>query len=98
MKDKYLNKVLQDLAKSHDTMNPSDSQYKIGNNGLIYFHRDDTFKWCIPKDLKTEIMTEVHDNLAESAHAEFNRTYNQIASVYYWPSIASVMVTGNSSP
>ena len=33
-------------------------------------------------------MTEVHDNLAESMHAGFNRTYNHIASVYYWPSMA----------
>ena len=67
-KDAYFDKILQDLAKPHDTMNPPYSQYKVGNNGLIYFNRDDNFKLCVPKNLQTEIMTEVHDNLAESVH------------------------------
>src|SRR3984893_9942788 len=69
-------------------MNPLYLQYKVSDNGLIYFNRDDNFKLCIPKDLQTEIMTKAHDNLAESAHAGFNCTYNHMASVYYWPSMA----------
>ena len=90
-KDDHFKKVIEDLSKPHDTMNPPHSQYKIGDNGLVYFNREDNFKLCVPKDLQTEIMTEIHDNLIESAHAGFHRTYNQIASVYYWPAMARVI-------
>jgi hypothetical protein len=40
---------------------------------------------------RTEVVAEIHDNLAEGAHAGYHRSYNQIASVYYWPSMAKII-------
>ena len=78
IKDEYFSRILKDLTEPHDTKNPPYSQYKIGDNGLIYFNRDDNYKLCVPKDLQLEIMSEVHNNLAESTHAGHHRTYNHI--------------------
>ncbi len=83
--DPHFSKVLKALSEDHDFRNPPFKQYKIGDNGLIYFCRDDNYKLCVPKDLQKTITAEIHDSLPYSAHAGFHRTYNKVASIYYWP-------------
>ena len=35
--DKHFNQVLTALRGNHDPLNPPHSQYKVGDNGLLYF-------------------------------------------------------------
>src|SRR5690349_20163981 len=73
----------------HDLLNPPHSQYKVGDNGLLYFlDWEEKYRLCVPKELRTEIIKEAHDKLREGAHTVYARTYNRRASVYYWPKMS----------
>lgn len=89
--DPHFTDVLNKLRDEHDALNPPYKQYKVGDNGLLYFCRDDNYKLCVPKDLQLEIVAEIHDSLVESAHAGYHRTYNKVASVYYWPKMVQTI-------
>lgn len=39
----------------------------------------------MPEDLQTKVTAKIHDSLSEGAHAGYYKTYNRIASTYYWP-------------
>ncbi|QRV96541.1 Retrovirus-related Pol polyprotein from transposon [Ceratobasidium sp. AG-Ba] len=89
--DSHFADVLKKLQGEYDPMNPPYKQYRIGENGLIYFCRDDNYKLCVPKDLQKEVVAEIHDSLQEGAHAGYHRTYNKVASTYYWPKMVHVI-------
>ena len=40
---------------------------------------------CIPKNQRARILGETHDEPAGVAHVRYQKTYNKLASVYYWP-------------
>jgi hypothetical protein len=61
------------------------TQYQI-QDGLLYFEDwNGNFRLCIPESLRVSVMSEVHNILTESAHGGHAKTYNCIASTYYWP-------------
>ena len=63
-------------------------QYQV-IEGLIYF--DDwngNLQLCIPDSFCVEVMSEVHNILTESSHGGHAKTYNCIASTYYWPKMS----------
>ncbi|QRW02596.1 Retrovirus-related Pol polyprotein from transposon [Ceratobasidium sp. AG-Ba] len=91
MNDPHFADVLRKLQGEYDPMNPPYKQYRIGENGLVYFCRDDNYKLCVPKDLQKEVVAEIHDTLQEGAHAGYHRTYNKVASTYYWPKMVHVI-------
>ncbi|EUC56265.1 Ty3/Gypsy polyprotein/retrotransposon, putative [Rhizoctonia solani AG-3 Rhs1AP] len=70
---------------NHNPLNPPFPHYKVGDNGLLYFVRDDNYRLCVPKELQNETISSMHDQLEESAHAGSHRLYNNMASIYYWP-------------
>ena len=43
---------------------------------------------CVPDSLCIEVMSEVHNILTKSAHRGHTKTYNHIASTYYWPKMS----------
>ena len=60
-------------------------QYQV-IEGLIYFKDwNGNLRLCIPH---VEVMSEVHNVLTESAHRGHAKTYNCIASTYYWPKMS----------
>ena len=85
LKDPHFSEVLKDLSAEVDWQNPARPQY-YSSEGLIYFTNwEDRSRLCVPKSKRNEIMTEVHELLSEGAHQGFAKTYNRIASLYYWP-------------
>ncbi|KAG8913502.1 hypothetical protein FRC01_004506, partial [Tulasnella sp. 417] len=84
-KDNHYSKVLNDLSSETDWRNPRRPQYYT-EDGLIYFSDwEGRGRLCVPKSKRAEVMQEMHDNISLGAHQGFAKTYNRIASVYYWP-------------
>jgi len=74
--------------------NPSFPQYHYGENSLIYFEDwNGNNKLCVPKDLQTLVTAEIHDSISEGAHTGYRKTYNRIASTYYWPRMSQSIKT-----
>ena len=93
-KDSHYSNILSSLRKETKWNNPSSPQYHYGENGLIYFEDwNGNNKLCVPKDLQTKVMAEVHDCISEGAHAGYYKTYNRIASTYYWPRMSRIIKT-----
>ena len=64
-------------------------QYQLGQQGLIYFKDwTDNSRLCVGRRKIEELISNDHDMLIEGAHAGYHRTYNKIASHYYWPRMA----------
>ena len=92
--DPHFSNLLSNLRKETKWNNPAFPQYHYGENGLIYFEDwNGNNKLCVPKDLQTKIMSEVHDSISEGAHAGYYKTYNRIASTYYWPRMSRSIKT-----
>ncbi|KAG8912257.1 hypothetical protein FRC01_005198 [Tulasnella sp. 417] len=84
-KDTHYSKVLKDLVPEENWRNPRRPQYYT-EDGLIYFSDwEGRGRLCVPKSKRVEIMQEMHESISQSAHQGFAKTYNRIASVYYWP-------------
>ncbi|EUC61564.1 integrase core domain protein [Rhizoctonia solani AG-3 Rhs1AP] len=83
--DKFEHEVLE-IASAYTKTSSN------GDNGLIYFvDSQDKHRLCVPKELQLEIIKENHDDLNQGAHAGYAKTYHRIASVYYWPKMASTI-------
>jgi hypothetical protein len=72
------------LTQEHDPLSPPFVQYKVGDNGLLYFCQTDDYRLCVPKTLQQEIVASIHDQLPETAHAGTYKVFNAVASTYYW--------------
>jgi len=87
--DPYFANLLSNLRKESKWNNPSFPQYHYGENGLIYFEDwNGNNKLCVPKSLQNKITAEMHNNISEGAHVGYYKTYNHIASTYYWPKMS----------
>ncbi|QRW19822.1 Retrovirus-related Pol polyprotein from transposon [Rhizoctonia solani] len=86
LSNNHFSKVLTDLRTNSNTSKPTYTLYRLGDNGLLYFvDNKDRSRLCVPKELQIETIKENHDGLNQGAHAGFAKTYQRIASVYYWP-------------
>jgi len=87
--DPYFSNLLSSLRKESKWNNPSFPQYHYGENGLIYFEDwNGNNKLCVPRNLQTRVTAEAHDSISEGAHARYYKTYNCIATTYYWPKMS----------
>jgi hypothetical protein len=87
--DPHFSKVYKALRENYHPMNPPFSQYQVGDNGLLYFiDWAEKLRLCVPKNLQLDIIKENHDEISNGAHAGYAKTYNRIASVYYWPKMS----------
>jgi hypothetical protein len=90
--DPHFRKVYKALRENYHPMNPPFAQYQVGDNGLLYFIDWAEKLWlCVPKNLQLDIIKENHDDVSNGAHAGYAKTYNQIASVYYWPKMSQTI-------
>ncbi|KAJ3726527.1 hypothetical protein DFJ43DRAFT_1001983, partial [Lentinula guzmanii] len=68
--DPYFSRVISDLRSEENHLNPHYPQYHYSESGLLYFedwHGNN--RLCVPKNLRNEIMNDVHNLPTESAHA-----------------------------
>ena len=85
--DKLYSKILKASQIENDEEG-NYPQYQI-RDGLIYFEDwNGNFRLCVPDSLRLTVMSEVHNVLTESAHGGHAKTYNRIASTYYWPKMS----------
>jgi hypothetical protein len=85
--DKFYSKV-PNAFQVNDDEDRNYPQYQI-IEGLIYFKDwNRNLQLCVPDSLRIEVMSEVHNILTESAYGGHTKTYNQIASTYYWPKMS----------
>jgi hypothetical protein len=90
--DPHFSKVYKALRQNYHPMNPPFSQYQVGDNGLLYFiDWAKKLRLCVPKELQLDIIKENHDEISNGAHAGYAKTYNRIASVYYWPKMSQTI-------
>ena len=82
--DQFYCKVLN-AVQVNDNKDRNYPQYQL-IEGLIYFEDwNGNLQLCVPDSLHIEVMSEVHNVLTESAHGGHTKTYNRVASTYYWP-------------
>ena len=87
--DKYFSKVLPHL-KDTDQPVPREFHTKIKKfklqNGLLYF--GDPARLCIPSTsgLRLQLLQEHHDT-PFAAHFGFDKTYEAIQRIFYWPNM-----------
>jgi hypothetical protein len=82
--DTHFKEVLEALTQEHDPLNPPFVQYKVGDNGLLYFCQSNNYRLCVHKTLQQEIVASIHVQLPETAHAGTYKVYNAVALTYYW--------------
>ena len=83
--DSHLSQVLK--AEEEDINKYA--QYQIRANRLIYFEDwNGNHRLVVPESLRVEIMSKVHNNITEAVHGGYAKSYNRIASIYYWPQMS----------
>jgi len=84
--DIHFKDVIKSKRQDKEILQPTYPQYFYADSGLIYF--EDALGnncLCVPYKLRKLIMEEVHETCTEAAHSGYYKTYNRIASTYYWP-------------
>ena len=82
----WLNGLVSQVLKAEEEKIDKYAQYHIRVNGLIYFEDWHGNHWLVVlESLQVEIMSKVHNNITEAAHGGYAKSYNRIASIYYWP-------------
>lgn len=77
---------MKGLKNEEDWEKPTYPQYYMGDEGLLIFEDESgRTRLCVPKKIQLEIMKSAHNKLLESAHEGYHKTYNRIASSFYWP-------------
>ncbi|THH26480.1 hypothetical protein EUX98_g7699 [Antrodiella citrinella] len=86
LKDNYFSNIIRTLTSADDKSQETYSHYFRSQDGLLYFEDwNGSSRLCVPNSLQTEVMAESHNVITEGAHAGYHRTYNRVASTYYWP-------------
>ncbi len=89
--DIHFRDVLRGLVKDEQRGDDGEDaplypQYHRGEHNLIYFQDwNGSYRLCVPSSKRLEVMKQAHDVETEGAHSGYHRTYNRIASTYYWP-------------
>lgn len=64
------------------------THYQKGRDGLLYFLDADWIpRLCIPKSMVARMLTSIHENPYESAHAGPRRFVLRLKELFYWPSL-----------
>jgi reverse transcriptase-like protein/integrase-like protein len=87
--DPFFTELLNRLRSSTDLDHSRHKRYEISDEGLLYYlDWSDRHRLCVPKSMQNEVLTSIHDQLGEAAHAGFERTYNRLVQTFYWPGMA----------
>ncbi len=84
--DPTFSKVIENKQDEKDIRIPQDPQYHYADNGMLYFEdwRGNN-RLCVPKSLRLEVISEIHDTISEASHAGYHKTYNRTAATHFWP-------------
>ena len=87
--DPYFRQIMKQLEGDGPKGIALSERYSREADGLLYF-RDNggNTRLAVPAGLVEEVIREEHDTITESAHGGFHKTYNHIASRFYWPSMS----------
>jgi hypothetical protein len=87
--DSFFSELLGRLRSSTDLDSSRHKRYEISDEGLLYYlDWSDRRRLCVPKSMRNQVLTAIHDELGEAAHAGFERTYNRVVRHFYWPGMA----------
>ncbi len=87
--DVHYRSVLDSFKKSTAHIAPEYPQYFYSDNGLIYFEDSNgNNRLCVPKSLRVQVMSMIHNTLTESAHSGYHKSYNRLATTHYWPGMS----------
>ena len=83
--DPYFNRILSELRQESNWIGPKQPLF-FEDDGLLYFEDwNGNQRLCIPQSEQARLLSEVHDEITEGAHSGYHRTYNKLATTYYWP-------------
>lgn len=84
--DPYFAKLISDLGSEEDWSRPKRPEFHSDEQGLLYYSDwAGHSRLCVPSSKRSEILREQHEKLTLGAHSGYHRTYNRIASSYFWP-------------
>lgn len=87
--DPFFAKLIAHLRSEADPQDSRNKRFLINDEGLLYFiDWMDRRRLCVPGQLHNDVLTSIHEQLGESAHAGYERTYNRLVQSYYWPRMA----------
>ena len=85
-KDPYFKRIRSELRQEPNWISPKHPLFMENEEGLLYFEDwNGNYRLCVPKDEQPKLLSEVHDEITEGAHAGYHKTYNKLASTFYWP-------------
>ena len=88
-KDPYFERVRLELRQESNWASPKHPLFMEDEDGLLYFKDwNGNYRLCVPKDEQAQLLSEVHDEITEGAHAGYHKTYNKLASTFYWPKMS----------
>ena len=84
--DPYFFRICTELHQEQGWKNLQQPLFFDREDGMLMFEDwNGNLRLCVPKNQRTKILSETHDEPTGVAHAGYHRTYNRLASVYYWP-------------
>ena len=85
--DQFFSKVLN-AFRINDDKDRNYPQYQVIEGSIYFEDWNGNLRLCVPDSLCIEVINELHNILTESAHGGHTKTYNHIASTYYWPKMS----------
>ena len=91
--DPVLKKVWNDPLSATENWQQSRRFFK-SNEGLLFF-RDEDFqpRLCIPMSMRNLVLSEVHNNALETAHAGPEKLWQNLSQRFYWKRMRKDIVT-----
>ena len=82
--DPVLSKVWNDPSSAIENWQPSRRFFK-SDEGLLFF-RDEDFqpRLCVPASMRNLVLSEVHNNALETAHAGPEKLWQNLSQRFYW--------------
>ena len=75
-----------ELRQEPDWISPKHPLFMENEDRFLYFEDwNGNYRLCVPKDEQPKLLSEVHDEITEGAHAGYHKMYNKLASTFYWP-------------
>ncbi len=89
MEDSHFSEVLASLQDPNSHVTPRFPQYRYSDEGLFYFEDNNgNSRLCVPRSLRVELMSQIHNSLTELAHGGYHKCYNRLAATHYWPGMS----------
>lgn len=89
-KDPDLLKIMDRLLDREQEVTNKIGPYYLDDQKLIYFEDwEKNLRLVVPRNLRSKIMREEHENPFNGAHSGASRMFGRMASNFYWPRMRS---------